>query len=93
MLVGAGMAAYNSAQEMIAALKEGMRLFNLIGSDRLLRTGLFEFLDGYSESVPHLRRLRNAATVVVAIGIEVLLALATFGGSLAVGAARVGARV
>jgi len=93
MLVGAGMAAYNTAQEMIAALKEGMRLFNLIGSDRLLRTGLFEFLDGYSESVPHLRRLRNAATVVVAIGIEVLLALATFGGSLAVGAARVGARV
>lgn len=93
MLVGAGMAAYNTAQEMIATVKEGMRLFNLIGSDRLLRTGLFEFLDGYSESVPHLRRLRNAATVVVAIGIEVLLALATFGGSLAVGAARVGARV
>jgi len=31
MLVGAGMAAYNTAQEMIAALKEGMRLFNLIG--------------------------------------------------------------
>ena len=93
MLVGAGMAAYNTAQEMIAALKEGMRLFNLIGSDRLLRTGLFEFLDGYSESVPHLRRLRNAATVVVAIGIEVLLALATFGGSLALGVARAGAGV
>ncbi|MCE2744606.1 MAG: DUF6531 domain-containing protein, partial [Burkholderiales bacterium] len=91
MLVAAGMAAYNTAQEMIATLKEGMRLFNLIGSDRLLRTGLFEFLDGYSESVPHLRRLRNAAAVVVTIGIEVLLALATFGGSLAAGAARAGA--
>lgn len=93
MLIGAGLAAYNTAQEMIATLKEGMRLFNLIGSDHLLRTGLFEFLDGYSESVPHLRRLRNSATVVVAIGIEVLLALATFGGSLAVGAARAGAGV
>ncbi|MBU0784401.1 MAG: glycohydrolase toxin TNT-related protein [Gammaproteobacteria bacterium] len=92
MLIGAGMAAYRTAQEMIAAVKEGTRLFNLIGSDRLLRTGLFEFLDGYTESVPHLRRLRNAATVVVAIGIEVLLALATLGGSLAVAAARVGAR-
>ena len=91
MLVGAGMATYNTAQEMIAALKEGMRLFNLIGSDRLLRTGLFEFLDGYSESTPHLRRLRNAGSVVVVVGIEVLLAIATLGGSVAAGVARVGA--
>lgn len=88
MLMGAGMAAYNTAQEMLAAMKEGLRLFNLVGSDRLLRTGLFEFLDGYTESTPHLKRLRNAATVVVAIGIEVLLAIATLGGSVAVAAAR-----
>ena len=93
MLAGAGMAAYNTAQEMIAAVNEGLRILNRIGSDQLLRAGLFEFLDGYSESVPHLRRLRNASTVVVAIGIEVVLALATFGGSLAVGVARAGAKL
>ncbi len=93
MLLDAGMAAYNTAQEMTAAVKEGLRLLERIGSDRLLRTGLFEFLDGYGESVPHLRRLHNASTVVFTIGIEVLLAIATLGGSLAVGAARVGARI
>lgn len=93
MLAGAGMAVYNTAQEMIAAVNEGLRILNRIGSDQLLRAGLFEFLDGYSESVPHLRRLRNASTVLVAIGIEVVLALATFGGSLAVGVARAGAKL
>ncbi len=93
MLLTAGMQAYQTAQEMIAAMQEGLRLFNLVCQDRLLRAGIFEFLDGYSESVPHLRRLHNMAGAVFVIGIEVLLALATMGGSLVAAAGRLGARV
>ncbi len=93
MLLAAGMQAYQSAQEMIAAVQEGLRLFNLVCQDRLLRAGIFEFLDGYSESVPHLRRLHNMAGAVFVIGIEVLLALATMGGSVVAAAGRMGVRV
>ena len=93
MLLAAGMQAYQSAQDMIAAMQEGLRLFNLVCQDRLLRAGIFEFLDGYSESVPHLRRLHNMAGAVFVIGIEVLLALATMGGSVVAAVGRVGARV
>uniref|UniRef100_UPI0035137177 DUF6531 domain-containing protein n=1 Tax=Limnobacter sp. TaxID=2003368 RepID=UPI0035137177 len=92
MLMQAGIGLYNSAAELCASIAEGMRMLQRIGSDPLLRVGLMEFLDGYTESVPHLRRIRNISGVVAVVGIEVALALATMGGSVAAGAARVGSQ-
>lgn len=92
-LLKAGMGVYHTAEEVIAAVKEGTRLLTLIGSDSTLRQALWEFLDGYTESSAHLNRLKAGAQAVVEIGIEVLLALATAGATLVVAGARLAARV
>ncbi|MCQ8895784.1 DUF6531 domain-containing protein [Limnobacter humi] len=88
-----GMGVYNTQEQLSAMVKEGAHLLGLCMEDRSLRDAVFCFLDGYKESTGHLAYVRGSTEVVVNIGIEVFIALATLGGSLSVTAVRIAERV
>ncbi|HEY1057147.1 MAG TPA: RHS repeat-associated core domain-containing protein [Limnobacter sp.] len=92
-LADMGMGLYKTKEQLSAVVQEGARLFMLCMGDATIYSAVRAFFDGYKESTGHLAYVRGTTELVVNIGIEVFIALATLGGSLAVTAVRIAERV
>jgi len=84
-----GVEAGEDFTEMKKKIEEGYAIIEPLLEDEKSRKILMDFLSGYIDSVPHVEK----SSFVLAIPLEVLLALATMGAGAAVSASRVGMKV
>lgn len=88
-------AVVGTVQEVARYIEEGWRIVKLVYEDAAARDSLFQFLDAYKESMPHVSRIEALAKGAATIGIDVVLTIGltalTGAGGLAYLSARVGA--